>query len=95
MTRRLAVLLVLLGLSIGAVVVPKLYWDWRLVTMTCGDMEHAIAILEEVEDAMSSSAGVHCMPGEPQCIAESWMTFEAIDLRLFIEGMHHVSCRSV
>ena len=95
MTRRLAPLLVLLVVTIGAAVVPKLYWQDRPVTMTCADMEHAMVYLADLKTAARASAGTVCMPGEPRCLAEGWMYYEANDLHTFLAEMYRVSCQDV
>jgi len=92
---RLAALVCALALLVGAVVIPKLYWDYKPISMECADMEHALLVLDIVRTSMRRTAGPLCMPGEAECIAEAWMYFEADELHGFIEGMHEVACQSL
>ncbi len=44
---------------------------------------------------VQASASPSCMPGEPECIAESWMYFEAIELQRFIQNQYDLMCQEV
>lgn len=95
LTKRLCLLLMILAFLVGGTMMPKLYWEFRQVVMTCPQMEHAIEVLNDLEADLRDGVDEVCAPGEPQCIAEAWMTWESKDLRLFLEGMHLVACQSL
>lgn len=80
---------------VGAVAVPKLFWDSREVAMTCPDYENAMGYLEEVMDFAKDRAGLNCLPGHPECIAEGWMYSEALSLHAFLHGAYKVACQSL
>ena len=90
---RKGLLIALAVAALGAVVVPKLYWDNHRVVMTCANLEHAIEVLNDTMTRAVETVEAGCLPGQPECIAEGWMFNEAKSLRDFILEIHKASCQ--
>ena len=82
-------------LLVGAVAVPKLFWNLDEVAMTCPDYEHAIDYLEDVMTDARDRSSFGCVPGRPECIAEGWMYSEALSLRVFLSNAYGIACQKI